>query len=394
MSVFHTVLPTVLPTSSPSPEGRVRGARPGAVGTRARRILLAGMLPLLLTACGSTSRVAAGRLTPVRVRITDEAIARDLATMDALGARLHRASADTTGYLASRALAYLALAREAYERNDQSSFADDALQWAASDVEALERGGPVAAGAAAPVPAAHRTAAPELWARADSLRQAGGAGPGAGRLAIAEAWLIRAAHAFLAGPACVSDAPVAAAQAILAQLTATRPLLVPDRPAPVPVDDAPLPVRPRGCAGAEELRGVPGTVHFALDRHDLASATREVLDRAASVLAPLSGVRVRLTGHTDVRASDGYNQALAERRVRAVRDYLVSRGVVVERLEFTALGEAQPLAAGASARDHARNRRVELRYVLCDGTELPPLEALSDLQLEAARRRLPPREKD
>jgi len=37
---------------------------------------------------------------------------------------------------------------------------------------------------------------------------------------------------------------------------------------------------------------------------------------------------------------------------------------------------------------------VELRYVLCDGSEIPLTEELSDLQLEAMRRRQLPREKD
>jgi outer membrane protein OmpA-like peptidoglycan-associated protein len=348
----------------------------------------------LLGACGGAARVAPGRLTPVRARISDEAIARDLATMDALSSRLRRAAPDTTGYAASRALAYIALAREAYERNDRSSFADDALAWATADIESLERGGGVAAGGAAPVPASMRSVAPELWVRADSLRQAGVGGPGGHRLAAAEASLVRAAHHFLSGPVCVAEAPVAAAQSILAQLAAARPLIVPERPAPVPVEDAPLPARPRGCAGPDELRGVPGTVHFALDRAELGPATRQVLDRAAAALAPHGGVRVRLTGHTDVRATDGYNLSLSERRVMAVRDYLAARGVVVGRMEVTALGEGRPLADGVTARDHARNRRVELRYVLCDGSEVPLLEELSDLQLEAARRRVPPREKD
>lgn len=357
------------------------------------RLLLSAALPLALGACGVSATAGAGRLTPVPARITDEAIARDLATMDALAARVHRASPDTTAYAASRALAYIALAREAYERNDRSSFADDAMAWARADVETLERGGASGVPGAAPVPDAMRRAAPALWARADSLRQAGVGAANAHRLAAAEASLIRAAHAFLAGSACVSEAPLASAQALLAQLAAARPLIVPERPAPVPVEDAPLPTRPRGCAGPDELRGVPGTVHFALDRAELSAATREVLDRAAAALAPFGGVRVRLAGHTDVRASDRYNQSLSERRVQAVRDYLVSRGVVVERLEITALGEARPMSGGTTARDHARNRRVELRYVLCDGSEVPLLEELSDLQLEAARRRMP-REKD
>jgi outer membrane protein OmpA-like peptidoglycan-associated protein len=135
-------------------------------------------------------------------------------------------------------------------------------------------------------------------------------------------------------------------------------------------------------------------VHFALDRAILAPATRSVLDRAAEAIAPYASVRLQLSGHTDLRASERYNQALSERRVRAVRDYLVAHGVAVERLETTALGESRLLADGQSVGDHARNRRVEIRYLLCDGTEVPVTDQRNDLQLEATRRLQVQREKD
>lgn len=305
---------------------------------------------------------SAAPLTPVSARITDEAIARDLATIAAHERQVLTLASAAPGSpsrfrLARRALQYLALARAAYERNDRSTFPDDALAWARADIDVLSRDAAATEpSSAVPVPVA----------------------------AIAS-------HAFLGGAACRVE-PVSAYTAALDGLE--KALVVPERPAPVPVEDRPLPPRPAArCEGPERLTGVPGMVHFALDRSILSPATREVLDRAAAALAPYPGVRVRLSGHTDVRASEAYNQALSERRVNAVRDYLASRGVAVERLESSARGEAQPLVGGSLARDHARNRRVELRYVLCDGSEVPLDEELSDLQLEARRKRVIPREK-
>jgi hypothetical protein len=52
----------------------------------------------------------------------------------------------------------------------------------------------------------------------------------------------------------------------------------------------------------------------------------------------------------------------------------------------SAYGEERLLTAGTSARDQARNRRVDITYTLCDGTELVPDETLDDLQLERVRR--------
>lgn len=315
-----------------------------------------------LGGCARGGAVGSSRLTPVSDRLSDESFARDLALIAAQERRVMQAVAPATTErvrIARRALEYLALARDAYERNDRSSFPDDALAWAQADLASLTGGAAETVTSAVPMP-----------------------GPA------------KAAHPFLAGKACYAETQSPWAQTLNGMEARAGAPIVPDRPAPVPVDERPLPERPTRCAGPERLVGVPGNVHFALDRSMLSSATREVLDRAAAALAPFPNVRVRLAGHTDVRASEAYNQALSERRVNAVRDYLAARGVSVERLETDARGELQPLVAGGSARDHARNRRVELRYVLCDGTEIPLSEELSDLQLEAIRRRQLPREKD
>lgn len=316
-----------------------------------------------LAGCASGGAAPLHRLTPVNERISDEAIARDIALIASRERQVIEALAPATPSrvkVARRALEYLALARDAYERNDRTRFPDDAMAWAQADLDQLRQGTTTVEYASAlPMPAP-----------------------------------AKASHAFLNAAACRAETFSPWTQTLNAIEARDSALIVPQRPAPVPVDEGPLPSRPNHCAGPERLVGVPGNVHFALDRSVLSSATREVLDRAAAALAPYPGVRVRLSGHTDVRASEAYNQALSERRVQAVRDYLVSRGVSVERLDAEARGELQPLVAGATARDHARNRRVELRYVLCDGSEIPLSEELSDLQLEAMRRRRLPREKD
>lgn len=350
----------------------------------------------VLEACASSGRVAPERLTPVKDRVTDEAIARDLAVIGTFEGRVHAASAGTgtaRKYVATRALEYLALARDAYERNDRTTFADDALGWAQADLAALERDASTQTPTSVvPIPVAARTVAAELWGRADALRRDVDGIAASDELARAESQLIRAAHPFLNGPACIAESPLDRAKTLLASADRTRvapdPVLqVPDRPPPVPVGGDSLPARPAACGGPDRLEGVPGMVHFALDRSLLSSATRAVLDRAVAALEPYPSVRIRLSGHTDPRASDSYNQALSERRVQAVRGYLSGAGIAAARLETEALGESRLLLDGRSVADHARNRRVEIRYILCDGREIPLLEQRNDLQLEAARRR-------
>lgn len=369
--------------------------------------LAAGFLLVAGWSPAADAQAAGRRLTPVAQRITDEAIASDLAVFSALHERASRLGAQATGtrkYLAARAVEYLVLAQAAYERNDRSAFPEDMIVLAERDLAVLESGGEIPSTSLSSVlfPDRVRVFDDETWGRAVALRRDADRVGAPEEIARAESALLRAGHPILAGPACLADS--AASRAVgdrLRVVEATRvtpvpvvpaepPQVVPDRPPPVPVPDSTrLPVLPRGrCDAPERLSGVVRTVHFALDRHELSAATRQVLDRTIAQLHDAPGVRIRLSGHTDPRASNPYNLALSERRVRAVHAYLIAGGIEVARiLGVAAEGEERLLTTGTGVRDMARNRRVEVAYILCDGSELVPDETLDDLQIERVPRR-------
>jgi OOP family OmpA-OmpF porin len=56
-----------------------------------------------------------------------------------------------------------------------------------------------------------------------------------------------------------------------------------------------------------------------------------------------------------------HNQELSERRARAVRNFLISGGVVGRRITAVGLGESDPIASNLSDEGRRRNRRVEFR---------------------------------
>jgi OmpA-OmpF porin, OOP family len=68
-----------------------------------------------------------------------------------------------------------------------------------------------------------------------------------------------------------------------------------------------------------------------------------------------------IEGHTDSNGSAEYNQDLSERRAKAVREYLVSKGVAGSRLTAEGVGETRPIADNTNAEGRAQNRRVVLR---------------------------------
>jgi OOP family OmpA-OmpF porin len=127
----------------------------------------------------------------------------------------------------------------------------------------------------------------------------------------------------------------------------------------VVVGAAPLPpvaaAPPSACAGAIRLRGI----EFGFDKAEVTDAGKVVLDTAIETIAGCKELRLEVSGHTDSIGTEAYNEGLSERRARAVRDYLVSKGISKGRVSAQGLGEAQPLASNDTRDGRARNRRVE-----------------------------------
>ena len=85
------------------------------------------------------------------------------------------------------------------------------------------------------------------------------------------------------------------------------------------------------------------------------------LDNLAATLRKYPQSYIDVIGHTDAQGDASYNQALSERRARAVQSYLAARGVNQARMVAYGQGESQPVATNDTAAGRAANRRVELR---------------------------------
>jgi outer membrane protein OmpA-like peptidoglycan-associated protein len=78
-------------------------------------------------------------------------------------------------------------------------------------------------------------------------------------------------------------------------------------------------------------------------------------------LAPCITSPHQVGGHTDDVGGDAPNQALSERRAKAVAGYLSSRGVAGNLLSTQGYGETAPTADNTTAAGRAKNRRIELK---------------------------------
>jgi outer membrane protein OmpA-like peptidoglycan-associated protein len=112
--------------------------------------------------------------------------------------------------------------------------------------------------------------------------------------------------------------------------------------------------------GVGEIRGLGTVIHFGAASTSLTWETRQVLDEIARILLTHPHLRLAIVGHTDDRGPREDNLLLSSRRAKAVRLYLVGKGVAETRLESMGKGPDEPLEHNDSPAGRARNRRIEL----------------------------------
>lgn len=101
-------------------------------------------------------------------------------------------------------------------------------------------------------------------------------------------------------------------------------------------------------------------VLFDFDKDIIKAAAYPLLDDVVKILEKNPAMGVELHGHCDNVGTAEYNMDLSMRRAKAVKAYLVSKGILKNRLATEAYGFTKPLALNGTAEGRAINRRVEL----------------------------------
>jgi outer membrane protein OmpA-like peptidoglycan-associated protein len=102
-----------------------------------------------------------------------------------------------------------------------------------------------------------------------------------------------------------------------------------------------------------------GPIQFSFAGFTLDEPARKELDALAVCLVKHRKLKVVLSGHCDARGPEDFNLTLASWRIDSAARYLISRGVLPERIQQQAFGEGRPLCSDDTEACHARNRRVE-----------------------------------
>jgi outer membrane protein OmpA-like peptidoglycan-associated protein len=75
---------------------------------------------------------------------------------------------------------------------------------------------------------------------------------------------------------------------------------------------------------------------------------------------------LKLSGHTDNQGSAESNMILSEKRAKAVKKYLVSKGVSEDRVITEWFGQTQPIDTNATPKGRQKNRRVEMKILFAE----------------------------
>ncbi|MBQ2076741.1 MAG: PD40 domain-containing protein [Bacteroidales bacterium] len=109
-------------------------------------------------------------------------------------------------------------------------------------------------------------------------------------------------------------------------------------------------------------------IYFDFDKSDITDKYKETLDKLSEYMKDNPGCKIEIGGHTDNVGSDEYNMLLSGRRARAVKDYLVAKGVKQDKVIEKKYGEGSPIASNNTSSTRKYNRRVAFK-VLEQGSE-------------------------
>ena len=84
--------------------------------------------------------------------------------------------------------------------------------------------------------------------------------------------------------------------------------------------------------------------YFDYDKADLRDDARAILSKALYTMRHNPEADILITGNTDQRGSEDYNQGLGEHRAAAVKDYMISNGIENKRVRLLSRGKLDALA--------------------------------------------------
>ncbi len=104
-------------------------------------------------------------------------------------------------------------------------------------------------------------------------------------------------------------------------------------------------------------------VLFDFDQSKIRNADQESVENLYGFMNDNPTVRIELGGHTCNIGSLQYNQALSERRAKAVSNFLIERGIDANRIQVKGYSSTKPAVPNDTPSNRALNRRTEFSII-------------------------------
>lgn len=104
-------------------------------------------------------------------------------------------------------------------------------------------------------------------------------------------------------------------------------------------------------------------LYFKADTSTIEKTSSEVLEEIYLFLKHNPNVTLEIGGHTNGLPSHDYCDRLSSARARAVRDYLISKGIDESRLTYKGYGKRRRIATDSTVEGRTKNQRVEIKIL-------------------------------
>jgi outer membrane protein OmpA-like peptidoglycan-associated protein len=104
-------------------------------------------------------------------------------------------------------------------------------------------------------------------------------------------------------------------------------------------------------------------IFYDFDKATLRAQSIIELDHLIQLLNDYPNMRIELSSHTDNKGTADYNVYLSNARSKSCVDYLISKGVSKNRLEYKGYGLTQPIATNETDAGRQMNRRTEFKIL-------------------------------
>lgn len=109
----------------------------------------------------------------------------------------------------------------------------------------------------------------------------------------------------------------------------------------------------------EDIEKNFNAAQFAQGKADLSEDAKFVLHDLVKLMEKNADIKVKIVGHTSAEGDPTANQKLSEARAKAAVDFIISRGIAQDRLQFEGKGSAEPI----DSVNLEANRRTEFSVV-------------------------------